>query len=125
MAESSSLAGQLVAMIFLGRDLAHRAHLRTPSYAAHVALGAFYEGVIPLIDAFVESFQGRYTELIDIPLAENEFEGEISDILEQQMSWIEDHRDKIVPRSESALHNQLDEIVSLYQSTLYKLRFLA
>lgn len=118
-------AGEFVAMVFLGRDLAHRAHLKTRSYAEHMALGAFYEGIIPLIDAFAESYQGRFNELLDIPLVDNEFEGEIADILDQQLAWIEDSREEICPRDESAIHNTLDEVVSLYQSTLYKLRFLA
>lgn len=118
-------ASQMIAMVFVGRDMAHRAHLSTTSYAEHMALGGFYEGIIPLVDAFAEAYQGRYNELLKIPLMDNEFEGEIADILEQQMAWIEDNREKICPRKESALHNAIDEIISLYQSTLYKLRFLA
>jgi hypothetical protein len=117
--------GMMVAMIFVARDLTHRQHLRTGSYAEHVALGAFYEGVIPLVDGFVEAYQGRFNELLEIPLGDNEFEGEISDILEQQMAWIDDNRAQICPKTETALNNSLDEIVTLYQSTLYKLRFLA
>jgi hypothetical protein len=121
----SKQAGQLVAMTFLARDLAHRAHLQTDSYAEHMALGEFYEGVIPLVDSFAEAFQGRYNERLDIPLMDNEFEGEIADVLEQQMAWIEDNREKVCPRSESALHNEIDAIVHIYQTTMYKLRFLA
>lgn len=118
-------AGDYIALLFLARDLAHRAHLRTRSYAEHMALGAFYEGIIPLADDFAEAYQGRYNELLDIPLIDNEFEGEIADILEQQLELISAGREKICPRSESALHNIIDEAVALYQSTLYKLRFLA
>jgi hypothetical protein len=118
-------AGQMISMAFLGRDLAHRAHLRTTSYAEHQALGEFYEGVIPLVDSFAEAYQGRFNDLLDIPLIDNEYEGEIADVLEQQMAWIEDNREKICPRKESSLHNEIDSIVSLYQRTLYKLRFLA
>ncbi len=121
----SKHAGQLVALTFLGRDLAHRAHLQTDSYAEHMALGEFYEKLIPLVDSFAEAYQGRYNERLEIPLMDNEFEGEIADVLEQQMAWVEDHREKICPRTESALHNEIDSIVHLYQSTLYKLRFLA
>lgn len=120
-----SKAGEFVALLFLGRDMAHRAHLKTRSYAEHMALGGFYEAVIPLADAFAESYQGRFNELLDVPLMDNEFEGEIADVLEQQMSWIEDHREQICPRDETAIHNTIDEVVALYQSTLYKLRFLA
>lgn len=66
----------------------------------------------------------KEVEMLDTPLVENEFEGEISDVLNQQLAWIEDNREDVCPRSESALHNLIDEIVPLYRRTLYKLRFL-
>jgi len=120
-------ASQYVALLFLARDMAHRAHLKATgpgSFAAHNALGSFYEGIVQRADAFAEAYQGRYNELLDIPLLENEYAGEIADVLEQQMTWIEDSREQICKRNETALHNLIDEAVSLYQSTLYKLRFL-
>lgn len=123
--KSVDTAGQFVAMVFLARDLAHRAHLKTRSYAEHMALGEFYEGVIPLADSFAEAYQGQFNELLDIPLIDNEFEGEIADILEQHVAWIEDNRQKICPREETSLHNEIDAVVKQYQATLYKLRFLA
>ena len=76
------------------------------------------------MDAFVEAYQGRYNELLEIPLVENDFEGEIADVLNQQLAWIEDNREDVCPRTESALHNLIDEIVTLYQRTLYKLKLL-
>lgn len=115
-------AGEFVAMVFLGRDLAHREHLRTRNYAAHVALGTFYEGVIPLIDSFAESFMGRFGENLEIPLMDNDFEGDIADVLDQQVAWVEDHREAICPRDESALHNEIDAVVALYLRTVFLLR---
>jgi hypothetical protein len=123
--EKESAAGRLVGLLFVGRDLAHRAHLRTRSFAEHVALEGFYTGIVPLADVFAEQYQGRYNELLDIPLLDNEFEGEVADVLESQMSWIEDTREEVCPKTETALHNAIDEIVALYQSTIYKLRFLS
>lgn len=113
--------GEMVAMVLLGRDLAHRAHWSTRSYAEHMALGGFYEAVVPLIDQFVEQFQGAQADRLEVPLADNEFEGDIGEILEQQMAWIEDNREAICPRDETALHNVIDEIVGLYQRTIYLL----
>lgn len=115
-------AGEFVAMVFLGRDLAHREHLRTSNYAAHMALGAFYEGVIPLIDSFAESYMGRFGENLEIPLMDNEFEGDIADVLDQQAAWVEDHREEICPREESVLHNEIDAVVALYLRTIFLLR---
>jgi hypothetical protein len=115
-------AGKFVAIVFLARDLAHREHLRTRNYAAHLALNAFYDGVIPLIDSFAESYMGRFNENLDIPLMDNEFEGEIADVLDQQLAWVEDNREAICPRADSTLHNEIDAIVALYLRTVFLLR---
>ena len=117
-----SVAAQLVALTFLGRDLAHREHLRTRNYAAHVALGAFYEALIPKVDEFAETYMGRFGEVLDVPLMDNDFEGDIADVLDQQAAWIEDNREAACPRDETALHNAIDEIVALYYKTVFLLR---
>jgi hypothetical protein len=117
--------GEMVSMVLLGRDLAHRAHWKTTSYAEHMALGAFYEGILVPLDAFVEQYQGQFNQRLEVPLGDNDFEGDISEILDQQLMWIEKNRQEICPKNETALNNVLDEIAALYQSTLYKLRFLS
>jgi hypothetical protein len=43
---------QLMAILFLSRDLAHREHLRTKSYAQHKALQKFYEGIVEQAEFF-------------------------------------------------------------------------
>ena len=58
-------------MILLGRDIANRAYLSTPSFSEHMALDTFYHEIIERVDAFVEAYQGRYNELLEIPLVEN------------------------------------------------------
>lgn len=121
---SSLVAGKYVALLFLGRDIAHRVHLKTRSFAEHKALNEFYDEIVDLADSFAEAYQGRYNELLDIPLLTNDKKGTIADVLEGQMKWIEDNRASICPRTETALHNIIDEAVGLYMSTLYKLRFL-
>lgn len=120
-------AGLYIAHLFLARELAHRAHLRTTgpgSFAAHDALGDFYDAVIPLADSFAEACQGEYRELLDIPLMDNPYEGEIIDVLEQIKAWIQDNQDQIVPRDQRALQNIIDDTVKLFQSTIFKLHFL-
>ena len=120
-------AGLYVAHLFLAREMAHRAHLRTTgrgSFAAHEALGQFYDAVVPLADSFAEACQGEYRELLDIPLLDNEYEGEIVDVLEQIKAWIQDNQDEIVPRDQRALQNIIDDTVKLFQQTVFKLHFL-
>ena len=121
---SSLVAGKYVALLFLGRDIAHRVHLKTRSYAEHKALNEFYDEIVGHADDFAEAYQGKYNEILDIPLLTNDKKGTIADVLENQMQWIEDNRESICPRKETALHNIIDEAVGLYMSTLYKLRFL-
>lgn len=115
----------LVATLFLARDLAHREHLRTKSYAQHMALGSFYDGIVDLADSLAEAWQGKFAQLLDIPLATSEEEMKIIDLLEAQLDWIHEERYNAIAKEQTALHNIIDEIEALYMSTLYKLRFLS
>lgn len=119
--------GQLIAVLFLARELAHRAHLKAAgqgSFAAHAALGEFYPAVGDFADRLAEAWQGRNLKLIDVPLLENEFTGPIKDSLQAQVQWIEAHRYEAAQKEDTPLQNLIDEIVLLYLSTLYKLEFL-
>lgn len=74
------MIGQFIAVLFLARDLAHREHLRTQGPGSgwkHDALGAFYPAVVGFADKLTEVYQGSTLKLIDIPLLDNEFPGEI------------------------------------------------
>lgn len=115
---------RLIAILFLSRDLAHRAHLRTTSYAQHKALGSFYDGIVDLADSLAEAYQGRNGLMKDIPLLEDDEEGDIADVLQSYMDIIEDTRYKAVPKEDSPIQNKIDEVVGLYLTTLYKLRNL-
>ena len=117
-------AGKYVALLFLARDLAHRVHLKTRSFSEHMATEAFYNDIIPLADEFAQKFEGCYGVLIDVPLMANEYKGNLLDILEKHTQWIEDNREKIVPRVNTALHNIIDEAVGVYDQAKYHLRFL-
>ena len=46
-------------------------------------------------------------------------------VVQAQVDEIETARYKVCEKTETALQNIIDEIVGLYLSTLYKLRFLA
>ena len=112
-------AAEFVGMLFLAREIAHRIHLKTASFAEHKTLNEFYEGIVPLADDFAQQFQGKFDIRLDIPYVNNIYKGTISQFLRQQMDWIESNRQQIVPRTETALHNVIDEVVGLYQNILY------
>lgn len=121
------MIGQFIALLFLARDLTHREHLRVSgsgSYARHVALGEFYASIIELADTLAEAYQGRHGIVKDMPLLENEYGDDIVEVLERQLKWLEANRYKAVEKDDSALQNIVDEIISRYLSTLYKLKHL-
>ncbi len=121
------MIGQFIAVLFLARDLAHKAHLRATgpgSFARHDALGDFYPAVIELADSLVEAYQGCELTLIDIPLLDNEFPSEIKESMQAQVKWLKANRYKAVEKDETQMQNIIDEIVALYDRTIYKLHFL-
>ena len=114
-------AEEFVSLVLLDRDLAHLAHWKTKSYAEHKALNEFYDGVLELIDGFVEQYQGYYGGRMDIQRAEDDQKADIREVLEYRAEWIERSRYEICDRDETPLQNTIDEIVRLYQSTQYLL----
>lgn len=116
---------KFIGNLFLARDVAHSVHLNTRSYAKHVALQGFYEGIIPLADNLAEAYQGRYGLIGPISLQSAKKTTNIVEFLEDQLEDIESMRYEAVDRKDTALQNIIDEIVGLYLSTLYKLKFLS
>jgi hypothetical protein len=116
---------EFIGCMFLARDVAHSVHLNTRSFAKHKALGGFYDNVIDLADKFAEAYQGRHGLIGPISLHSARKTSNITEFLEDNLKEIEDARYKVCDKSDTALQNIIDEIVGLYLSTLYKLKFLA
>jgi hypothetical protein len=114
-----------VGLLFLGRDVAHSVHLNTRSFSKHMALNTFYEEIVDLADGFTEAYQGRNGLIGPITLMTAKKTTNIIEFLQDQLAEIEKVRYDVVDKSDTALQNLIDEIVALYLSTLYKLRFLA
>jgi len=119
---------ELISRSFMVRNAAQLAHWRAKgpgSYARHMALGDFYDGLIEKLDAIVEAKQGYAGELIGfVKLIGQDTTREIDSLLEAECLWLENNREDIAEKS-SAVLNMLDELSGLYQSTIYKLKFLA
>jgi hypothetical protein len=119
----AKLAGELVMRCFSLRTMAHVAHLKTTSYAQHMALSSLYEGIIDLVDSFAETFQGD-NGIIEVYPSIPAKSGEILAAINELETWIVDKRDTICGPDASHLQNIVDEIVALLSSSRYKLRFL-
>ena len=121
-------AADFVGTLFLARDVAHSVHLNTRSFARHMALNTFYDEIIELADKFTEAYQGRHNligPIGPISLMSAKKTGNIIEFLQDSLADIEKMRYEVCDNSDTALQNIIDEIVGLYLSTLYKLRFLA
>ena len=116
-------AADLMALLFLSRDVAHRVHLATRSYSKHKALDKFYHDIVELADTFAEVYQGCYGLMGNIPIRGSKASANITAFLEAQVKEIKEGRAEISDDSE--IQNQIDEILALYHSTIYKLKYLA
>ena len=114
-----------VGHLFLARDVAHSVHLNTRSYAKHKALQEFYEGIVGLADDFAEAYQGRHGLIGPITLQTAKKNGNIIEFLQDSLDDVEANRYKVCEEKDTAIQNIIDEIVGLYLSTQYKLKFLA
>lgn len=87
----------------LAREVAHREHLRTGSYAQHMALGDFYNGVGDHADTITEAYQGRTLRLLAIPQLVVEQPVDIVAFLQGQVREIEGLHYDAAPREDNLL----------------------
>ncbi len=113
----SNPCASIISILFEARTKAHMFHLTTSSYAVHMALQDFYEKVVDLADAFAEGCIGVYGPIESFP----RFSLNSSDaltMLKKTKQWVRENRSCC---EDSELQNQIDEILSLFNSTIYKL----
>ena len=117
------MVGEFVLRCFHARTVAHILHLKSRSYAHHIALNEFYDGIIPLIDSFAEAYQGQHGLVQDYDYKFRDFPDGLT-LLDNLGGWIAANRAALCEEKDTHLQNIVDEIVALIQSTTYKLRFL-
>jgi len=120
-----STAADFVGTLFLARDVAHSVHLNTRSFSKHMALNTFYDSIIDHADAFAEAYQGRHGLIGPISLMTAKKTTNIIEFLESSLADIEEMRYKVAKKEDTSLQQLIDNIVELYLTTLYKLKFLA
>ena len=120
-----STAADFMGVLFLARDVAHSVHLNTRSFSKHMALNTFYDTLIDHADAFAEAYQGRHGLIGPVTLHSAKKTGNIIEFLEVSLAEVEEMRYKVAKKEDSSLQQLIDNIVELYLTTLYKLKFLA
>lgn len=64
----STAVGKYIGLLLASREQAHVFHLTTRSFAAHKALQAYYEGIVPLLDTYAETYMGKARKRIVVPV---------------------------------------------------------
>ena len=102
--------------------VAHRFHLATGKFSSHKALNDYYDDAPDVIDDLIEAYQGIYgkiTPLRDTDLPEDDavvyFEA-LRDLIKENTDLFDDDDTEVL--------SCLDDVTSLVDSTLYKLREL-
>ena len=115
---------KLISYLFHSQTQVHIFHLQTTSFAEHKALQGYYEGIDGLIDGLVESYQGKYGIIngyTTFQMLGYTNKQQIITYFEALAKTVSQLRQSI---EDSYLQNQVDEIVTLIESTLYKLKYL-
>lgn len=119
---ASPTIAALVMQLFHARTNAHVLHLRTKSYATHIALNEFYDNIVELTDTLAEAYQGR-DGILDYPELPYKPESDPIQMIRGLRRYIDDNRAAMC--GESEIQNLIDEIVAQMDSTLYKLENLS
>jgi hypothetical protein len=113
------MIAELASRVFQARDVAHRAHWSTRSYAAHVALGGFYSDSIDAIDAIVEAYQGQFAPIESFDVKTEKI-SDIASYLQEEADWIEANRGEIANDS-PCIENLIDTLTAVYCKTIFLL----
>ena len=120
---------KIISTLMASRDQAHIFHWQTKgpgSFAMHLALNAYYDAIPALIDALVESYQGKHGIVNGYTPAEkfDNFDAKtVSNYFKGLSTYIELAYNKI-PKEDTNIINQLDGIKDLIYTTVYKLENL-
>lgn len=100
----------------------HILHLQTKSYSEHKALQKYYEQLPDLVDSIIEEWQGAYQKIVEYP---NTYEAPNSDALQEVMA-VRDFlvKNRAIVGDYSSIQNSVDNLMSLLDSTVYRLTFL-
>ena len=105
-----------VGTLMQSRNQAHIYHLQSTSYAQHIALQGYYEGIIDLIDGLVESYQGKYGILRGYKMAGVVKEDDNPTMYFEGLSKFVEIILPSLPQ-DTYLLNQYDEVTTLIEST--------
>ena len=100
----------------------HILHLQTKSYSEHKALQKYYEELPDLVDSIIEEWQGAYQIIVEYPSTYQEPNSDaLTEVMEVRDFLV---KNRAVVGDYSSIQNSVDNLMSLFDSTIYKLTFL-
>jgi hypothetical protein len=115
---------KLASILLHSQTQVHTLHLQTQSYSEHKATQNYYEGVDSLVDGLIESYQGKYGIVKGyetMKIQDWQSTEKTCEYMKNLCKQVDNLRDCC---EDSYLQNQIDTIIELINSTIYKLRFL-
>jgi len=93
-------------------------------YRTYCTIKYISPAVVDLADGIAEQWQGANEELLTIPTLAAKETKEPLKYFKETLKWIESYRYKAFDKDDSSIQNDVDTVVKLFRSTIYKLRFL-
>lgn len=115
--------GELIMKLLHASTAAHVLHLKTRSYAAHVALNELYEALPDFADRLAETYQGRHGLIETYPARYTAY-SDAMELIKDLADWVMDNRFEVAGKTESCVQNIIDELLAQLSVSEYKLRFL-
>jgi hypothetical protein len=123
--EKNLTIGEFFGTLIESIPITWRYHLKSRKHSEHVILEEYYEDAQEIIDRIIESYQGKFNVILEY--GNRIFDDEKEDILylSELRDFVQNGRDmfdEIVSSSE--IMSEIDTLLSLLDSTLYKLKNL-
>lgn len=113
-------------LLFSSQIQSHVYHLQTKSFAQHLALQEYYEGIVGFIDSLAETYQGKYG-IIDFGFTTSikGLKGDEDSVsyFEKLLKFVQEERENLP--QDGMLVTIYDDIEALISSTNYKLKHLS
>lgn len=114
----------LASTLMEARNITHKLHLATHSYAKHSALDALYKALPDLTDALIESWMGKYGVIPVYPAAHPLESGDPVSFIDSLSAFFTSCR-QCIPQRDTELQNAADEIQTEINDASYKLKNLS
>jgi DNA-binding ferritin-like protein len=121
---------KIISTLMASRDQAHIFHWQTTgegSFAAHLALNAYYDAIPDLTDTLVESYQGKHGIITGYTSVDEFNEYDRTTVVKyfKGLAMFVERAYAKLPQEDTYILNQMDNVKELIYSTIYKLENLS